>query len=348
MPMDLALLWLQLGATAAVILIASQFLARSADTVAEKTGLGRSFIGLVMLATATSLPEMGTGISAIAIGEPDLAAGDAFGSNLFNLMIIGLADLYWRNGPVLTTVRFTSIVVAALGAGLIALAIGTIYVHNATDAMSTWYVSPVSVLMIVAFLGAMLLVYRHEKGAGPSGEQGAGASGEVEGETHARYADQSLPKAFAIYFGAAAVVVAAAVWLAMTGDDLADAMGWEASFMGTQFLAISTSLPEIATSFAALRLNAPDLAITNVLGSNLFNMGFVLFVDDLVYSQGVVWSNVSQVHILTGLIAILMTAVVIVGVLTRPRAKLGGAWTLEGAVLVAAYLGASVLIFALA
>ena len=342
--MDLALLWLQLGATAAVILIASQFLARSADTVAEKTGLGRSFVGVVMLATATSLPEMGTGISAIVLVDaPDLAAGDAFGSNLFNLMIIGLADLYWRNGPVLTAVRFTSIVVAALGAGLIALAIGTIYVHNATDAMSTWYISPVSVVMIVAFLAAMLLVYRHSQGGDPSGQAEA-----AEAEAHANYADQSLPKAFVIYFASAAVVVAAAVWLAMTGDEVAHAMGWEASFMGTQFLAISTSLPEIATSFAALRLNAPDLAITNVLGSNLFNMGFVLFVDDLVYSQGVVWSNVSQVHILTGLIAILMTAVVIVAVLTRPRAKLGGVWTLEGAGLVAAYVGASVLIFALA
>ncbi len=341
--MDLALLWLQLGALAAVILIASQFLARSADTVAEKTGLGRSFVGVVMLATATSLPEMGTGISAIVLADaPDLAAGDAFGSNLFNLMIIGLADLYWRNGPILTAVRFTSIVVAALGAGLVALAIGTIYIHTTTDAMSGWYISPVSVLMIVAFVAAMLLVYRHEQGGGPSGE----AEGETE--DHAMYADKSLPKAFAIYFASAGVVVAAAVWLALTGDDLAHAMGWEASFMGTQFLAISTSLPEIATSFAALRLNAPDLAITNVLGSNVFNMGFVLFVDDLVYSQGVVWSNVSQVHILTGLIAILMTAVVIVAVLTRPRAKLGGVWTLEGGGLVAAYIGASVLIFALA
>ena len=340
--MDLALLWLQLGATAAIILVASQFLARSADTVAEKTGLGRSFVGVVMLATATSLPEMGTGISAIVLVDaPDLAAGDAFGSNLFNLMIIGLADLYWRNGPVLTAVRFTSIVVAALGAGLIALAIGTIYIHTTTDAMSDWYISPVSVLMIVGFVAAMLLVYRHSQGAGAS-------TGESEAEVHSNYADQSLPKAFVIYFASAAVVVAAAVWLAMTGDELAHAMGWEASFMGTQFLAISTSLPEIATSFAALRLNAPELAITNVLGSNVFNMGFVLFVDDLVYSQGVVWSNVSQVHILTGLIAILMTAVVIVAVLTRPRAKLGGVWTLEGGGLVAAYIGASVLIFALA
>ena len=145
-----------------------------------------------MLATATSLPEMGTGISAIVLVDaPDLAAGDAFGSNLFNLMIIGLvADLYWRNGPVLTAVKFTSAVVAALGAGLIALAIAAIYIHHATSVASTWYLSPASVLLIVGFFAAMLLIYRHEKGTD--------ASADIGEEPRASYADQSLRRAFGI------------------------------------------------------------------------------------------------------------------------------------------------------
>ncbi len=338
--MTLGLLWLQLGATAAIILIASQFLARSADVVAEKTGLGRSFVGVVMLATATSLPELGTGISAIVVVDaPDLAAGDAFGSNLFNLMIIGFLDLYWRNGPVLNSVRSTSVVVGALGIGLIALAIGSIYLHHATTAASSWLLSPVSILLIVGFLAAMLLIYRHDSNEGSLGNQP---------EVELNYGDQGLGRALSIYVTAAIAILVAAVWLAMTGDHLAEKMGWEASFMGTQFLAISTSLPEIATSFAALRLQAPDLAITNLLGSNIFNMGFVLFFDDLVYSSGAVWGAVSQVHILTGLIAIFMTVIVIVGVLTRPRSRIGTVWTLEGGALVALYAGASVLVFTLA
>ena len=339
--MPLALLWLQLGATAAVILVASQFLARSADVVGEKTGLGRSFVGVVMLATVTSLPEMGTGISAIVLVDaPDLAAGDAFGSNLFNLLIIGLADLYLRNGPVLTAVKLTSAVVAALGAGMIALAVAAIYIHHATSFASAWHVSPVSVLMIAGFLLAMLVIYRHDKGTEPSEDAAE--------ETETNYEDTSLRRAFAVYAAAATAVVAAAVWLAITGEHIAEEMGWEASFMGTQFLALSTSLPEMATAYAALRLNAPTLAITNLLGSNVFNMGFVLFVDDLVYSQGAVWADVSQVHMLTGLIAILMTVVVIVGVLSRPRPRAGRRLTPEAAALVAGYVGAGVLVFLLA
>ena len=293
-----------------------------------------------MLATATSLPELGTGISAIVVVDaPDLAAGDAFGSNLFNLMIIVFLDLYWRNGPVLNSVRSTSVVIGALGIGLIALAIGSLYLHHAPPAASSWLLSPVSILLIVGFLAAMLLIYRHDSNEGSLGNQP---------EIELNYGDQGLGRALSIYVTAAIAILVAAVWLAMTGDHLAEKMGWEASFMGTQFLAISTSLPEIATSFAALRLQAPDLAITNLLGSNIFNMGFVLFFDDLVYSSGAVWGAVSQVHILTGLIAILMTVIVIVGVLTRPRSRIGTVWTLEGGALVALYAGASVLVFTLA
>ena len=339
--MALALLWLQLGAMAAVILVAAQFLTRSADAVALKTGLGRSFAGVVMLATATSLPEVGTGISAIVLVDaPDLAAGDAFGSNLVNLMIIGLADLYWRNGPVLTAVGLTAAVVAAFGAGMIALAVMAIYFHHATSVASSWYLSPASILMLVGFLVAMLVIYRRE--------QGTDSPGESEGEARHGYADKSLRRVLGVYVASAAAVVASAVWLATVGEHIAEEMGWEASFVGTQFLALSTSLPEVATVFAALRLHAPSLAITNALGSNVFNMGFVLFADDLAYAQGALWGAVSQVHILTGVIAILMTVVVIVSVLIRPRSKMRTGWTPEGAALVAAYVVASVLVFLLA
>ncbi len=338
--MSPALLWLQFGAIAVAILIAAQFMARSADAVAEKTGLGRSFVGVVMLATATSLPELGTGISAIGfVDSPDLAIGDAFGSNLFNLMIIGLADLYWRNGPLLTAVRLTSITVGALGAGLILLAVGAVYFHTTTTLMSSWYVSPLSAALIVGFLIAMMLVYRQDKSDREKDEE--------ENETSKEYADQSLKKAIGIYIVSAGVVVAAAVLLAETGFEIAEAMDWEASFVGTQFLALSTSLPEIATAFAALRLNAPDLAVTNLLGSNVFNMGFILFVDDLVFTEGVVWNAVSQVHVVAGLVAVLMTGVVIAGAALRPRGRLATVWTPEGIVLVACYVAGNVLVFAL-
>ena len=141
--MTVALLWLQLAGAAVVILGASSFLAKSADIIAFKTGLGRAFIGVVLLATATSLPELGTGLASVTyLGEPDLAAGDAFGSNLFNLLIIGLLDLFWRRGPILTSVSTSSVVVGTLGIVIIAVAGLTIAIHTTSMTISTWYISP--------------------------------------------------------------------------------------------------------------------------------------------------------------------------------------------------------------
>ncbi|MYE06280.1 MAG: sodium:calcium antiporter [Chloroflexi bacterium] len=338
----MALLWLQFVASAVLILLAAHFLASSADTVAERTGLGRSFIGVVMLATATSLPELATGISAIAwLDSPDLAIGDAFGSNLFNLMIIGLADLYWQNGPVLNAVTRTSVMIGALGAGLIGLATLAIFIYSETDVTAEWYLSPFTIVLILVFVAAMFLIYRHSQQVQES------ESSEESGAEPDR-GQRSLSRALLIYAVSAAVVVAAAVWLADVGEQIAETMHWEESFVGTQFLAISTSLPEIGTSFAALRLNAPDLAITNVLGSNVFNMGIVLFFDDIAFTDGAVWSAVSTVHIISGLIAVLMTMVVIVGIMTRPRQRVRNVWTPEGVLLVGGYGGASALLFLLA
>ena len=336
--MTIGLLWLQLAISAAVILGAATFLARSADIIALKTGLGRSFVGVVLLATATSFPELGTGVSSITLfDEPDLAAGDAFGSNLFNLLIIGLLDLFWRDGPILTRVSTTSVVVAALGVAVIALAALGIVIHSQTSTTAGWYVSPVSVVMLLVFLVAMYMIYKFE----PTGEDKSGP------EDSDQYAADSLSRAAVTYSLAAVVVIASAIWLAHTGDDLAEEMGWEASFVGTQFLAFSTSLPELAASFAAIRIRAPELAITGVLGSNMFNMGFILFMDDLAYTDGALWAGISEIHTLTAIMAMLMTAVVIVALVNRSRERPGRFWTIEAVTLIGLYVTASVLVFGL-
>ena len=342
--MDLALLWLQLLAAAAVILVTAHFMARSADIVAEKTGLGRSFVGVVMLATATSLPELGTGVSSIVlVGDVNLAAGDAFGSNLFNLLIIGLMDLYWRRGPVFAYVSPTAALVGVLGIAVISTAAIAAVVHHQTDFGSTWFISPLSALMFGVFLVAMYLVYKAEHGENSSGPDNDDTTEE------SNYADESLGRAVVTYVITASIVVASAVWLAFTGDHIAKAMGWEASFVGTQFLAFSTSLPEIAASFAALRLGAPELAFTNVLGSNLFNMGFVLFLDDVAYTGGALWHAIDEIHIFTAMVAVLMTAIVVVGIQnTTRRTDKGSIITVTGASMIVLYIAASVLVFTLA
>ncbi len=356
--MTLALLWFQLAAAAGIILVTAHYMAGSADVIAEKTGLGRTFVGVVMLATATSLPELATGVSSIALlDEVDLAAGDAFGSNMFNLLIIGVLDVYWRKGPVLSDVSPTAALVGSLGALLIAISLAATIFHHLTDSFTIWHISPVSLVLFAAFLAAMFLIYM--AGAKSDGEttgetsqsaQDAGSQPVPQVSSQAAeallYEDRGLGRAFIIYALTASAVVGAAIWLAYSGDKIADEMGWEASFMGTQFLALSTSLPEIAASFAALRLGAPELAITNLLGSNLFNMGFVLFIDDIVFTGGALWQEIADVHTLTAVVAIAMTAIVIAGIqTTRLKAGRRPIITFEGASMLLLYILTSVMVF---
>ena len=338
--MPVGLLWLELAATASVILVASNFLVKSADVIAFKTGLGRTFVGVVLLATATSLPELATGLSSIlVVDEPDLAAGNALGANLVNLLIIGLLDLMWRNGPLLNAVGMTSVLMAALGIAITGVVVMAVFVHDATSFASGWYVSPFSIALLVLFASAIFLIYRRES-AQQDDDQAEPESG--------LYEDSSLPRTVAGYLASAAVIITAGVVLSKIGDGLADAMNWEASFVGTQFLAISTTLPELATSIAAIRLRAPELALANLLGSNIFNHGAVLFLDDVAYTDGVLWEQVSQINLLTGLTAIAMTCVVIVGLLARGRRRPGRFWTFEAVALFALYGTTSALVFTLA
>ena len=335
--MPIALLWLQLAGVTIIIVTASHFLAKSADIISFKTGLGQSLVGVVLLATATSLPELGTGVSSVTFFDaPDLAAGDAFGSNLLNLLIIGLLDLISRKDPILTMVNATSALVGALGIGMIAIAVSGIVIHSMTTTTSTWPISPVSIVLIIAFVFSVFMIYRFEM-----------KQDDTEIEVNSEYAQVSGTAATMMFLGSAGVILGSAIWLAQTGDNLAREMGWEASFVGTQFLAISTSLPELATAIAAIRLNAPALAISNLLGSNLFNMGFVLFVDDVAFTDGVLWSNVSQIHTLTGIIGVIMTIVVIVSLIHRVRTRPSKFWTFEAVALIALYIVASLLVFQL-
>ena len=346
--MHLAILWLQLAGAAIVILGASNFLAKSADVIAFKTGLGRAFIGVVLLATATSLPELGTGVSSIAlVDKPDLAVGDAFGSNLFNLLIIGLLDLFWRNGPILGSVSIAAVLIGSLGIVVIGLGATALLIHSETTAMGNWTLSPVSVVILVVFLAAMFLIYKFEQRERNDGDFAAAGLTDENEDDKEQYADESTARTVVIYALSAGFVVGAAIWLSIIGEKITEEMGWEASFVGTQFLAFSTSLPELAASFAAIRINAPELAITGVLGSNLFNMGFILFMDDVALVGAPLWDHVSSIHTLTAVVAILMTAVVIGSVITRGRGRPNKFFTLEALLLIGLYIGASVLVFLL-
>lgn len=111
-----------------------------------------------------------------------------------------------------------------------------------------------------------------------------------------------------------------ALWLPFVGRSIAGLMGWHESFVGTLFVAFATSVPEIAVTIGALRIGAIDMAIANVLGSNLFDI-LILAIDGILYTPGPILSFVSPSHAVTAFSAIMMTGVAIVGLLYRPKTR---------------------------
>ena len=163
-------------------------------------------------------------------------------------------------------------------------------------------------------------------------------------ESARKYDRISLRRAALGYGLAAAVVVAAGTWLPFIGAEIARTMGWHTSFVGTLFVAGATSVPEIAVTVAALRMGALDMAIANLLGSNLFDI-LIVAIDDLFYAPGPILAHVSPVHAFSAFSAIIMTGTAIVGLFYRPTVRLARSVGWVSVSLAALYLVNSYVLF---
>jgi cation:H+ antiporter len=335
------LVWVKFAICLAVILVAGTKLSKYGDAIAEKTGLGRIWVGVVLLAAITSLPELATGISSVAlVGKPDLTLGDLFGSNLINLVVIAIIDVFYTRGPVLHYLGTGIVLAAVLSTLLIAVAATSIYVAQNVAPLGIFgYIGLYSPILLCLFLLAQYMLFRFQRT-----QQGQSPN---NGSVTADYESISLRQVSTFFGIAALATIGAGIWLGFIGNELSEVTGLKASFVGTLFLAICTSAPEIVVSISALRLGALEMAVGNVIGSNLFNMGVIIFVDDLFYTTGPILSYASIDHIGTALFAILMSCVVIIGLIYRPRFW-PRIWVgIDAAALILLYLGAVFVLYSM-
>jgi len=309
------LVWLKFLACLVIILFAGTKLARYGDVIAEKTGLGGIWIGLVLLAAITSVPELVTGVSSVAlVGLPDLAIGTLFGSCLFNLTILALLDILHRRTPVLSEVRLRHIASAGTGILLIAAAAVSIFAGEGFSGLALGWVGVPSIIILILYLVAIWRMFRFERNQ---------AVQHLE-DTPSQYEGVSMRAIWFKFALAAIAVIGAGIWVSFIGDEIAQTYGWGASFVGSLFLAVSSSMPELVVSIAALRLGALDMAVADILGSNMFNIAIILPVD-LSYTQGPILfqprSLMSATHLITAVVAVVMSLLVIIGLRFRQKRK---------------------------
>lgn len=304
------MIWIQFIACTAVIVFAGSKVSKYGDIIAEKTGMGKTWIGVLLLATVTSLPELITGASSVAIfNVPDIAVGDVLGSCAFNLLLIALLDGLAGPEPVVTKVKPGQVLTAAFGTlmlGMVCLSLAL-----GTKVPRIGWVGINSILFLLIYVIAMRLIFLYEK-------KRAAEFFEEVFETHPE--TMTLRQAYFRYAMFALLIVSAATWLPHLGEQIAQITGLERSFVGSIFIAISTSLPEMVVSVAALRIGAVDLAFGNVLGSNLFNIA-ILALDDVMYKPGPLLTVISGSHLITAIAAIVMTAITVIGLTYKTNRK---------------------------
>ena len=324
--------------TGAAVVVAGTVLARGGDTIAARTGLGGLWIGTIFLATATSLPELTTDIAAVRMGLPDLAAGDLFGSSMANMLILALVSLI-PGTELFRKAALENALLISLAMILTAIAAITIVIGPTAGFMR---VGPGSALLAIVYLVGARLIFQRSSTAREAGlvEEMSAVAETEEGETDAR---GSLRRAVISSAAAALVILIAAPFFASSASDLADATGISVSFVGTWLLGFSTSLPELATSLAAVRMRAYDLAVGNLFGSNCFNMTMFVLLD-VAHGQQPVLSAVDPVHILSALIALVLMGIGLAAVVSRAQRRASLAEP-SGAMMVLVYVAGLALIY---
>lgn len=303
--------WLQFSLCLVAIGIAGYRLSLYGDMIAEKLELSRTWIGVVMVASVTSLPELVTGVSSVSAAQtPDIAAGDVFGSCVFNLLLIVILDFLHRQESVYTRAHIGHTLSAGFGVILIGFVGVNLLMAQQGMVPSIGHVGLYSPVILLIYALAMRTLFRYE-------QMQELPTADVADR---RYQHVTLRQAGIGYGMAALVVVAAGIWLPFVGKTLAQQMGWGEGFVGTLFVAAVTSLPEAAVSVSAVRLGALDMALGNLFGSNLFNMA-ILAIDDIAYLPGPLLSGVSPAHAVSALSAMMMSGIAIVGLFYRPKKR---------------------------
>lgn len=314
---SLLLIWLQFLVCAVSIGAAGYQLSRYGDVIAHRTGLSGGWIGMALLATATSLPELVTGITSVTVANaPNLALGNALGSCNLNLFFLVVVDFLSRREPLWHRASQGHVLAAGFGVVMLGFVMVSLLVsHMAYPGdsrlpafLANLGFSLATPVVFLLYLVAMRTVFSYERAHPPA---------------QPLVTDGALPTlrlAVQRFAMAALVVLLAGLWLPFVALELATVMGWTRSFVGSMFVAMATTLPELAVTLSALRIGAVDMAIGNLLGSNLFNVA-IIAVDDLFYRQGSLLSDSSLVHAVTAGSAIVMTGLAMIGLFFRPGSR---------------------------
>ena len=265
-----------------------------AASIAEKLGIPQLVIGLTIVAMGTSAPEAAVSLTAAFHGNADITIGNVVGSNILNILIIlGLAAVICPM-KVARLTAFVDIPVTIV-ITLLLLLLGYDGTVSRLDA-------GILLLFFIAYLSYLFAMTKKDLIVGESEEEGAKI--------------QSVPKALLFTVVGLALIIVGSSLAVDAASAIATMLGLSERFIGLTIVALGTSVPELFTSVAAAIKKNPDMAIGNIVGSNIFNILFIVGLSGLVIPVPFVSAFRFDTLIATA-------ATVLLFVLTLPTKRLG-------------------------
>ncbi|MCS5421009.1 MULTISPECIES: sodium:calcium antiporter [Psychrilyobacter] len=304
---------------AGFIIVVGKKLSLYGDAIGDLMGIEKSWIGIVMLAAVTSLPEMVTSISATLMGNPQMAVSNIFGSNLFNIFVVFIVDIFVLRSTSLSSKVSSKNFMAGFWAMILTLIFLLGFSFPTEGIMN---ISLFSLMILGIYFIAMksIYVYEHQQ----NDEFSEKLEEEIKEFHEIEEGGITLPQAKKGFAINAFFVVVLGTGLSFIGDKIASTpffgIQLGESFVGLILIALATSLPELTVSIEAIKLKSYDMAVGNLFGSNIFNI-MIIFITDLFLRDENIYQSLGGFHKLTAIFSMLILLVFMMGIMFKNKKR---------------------------
>ena len=288
------------------------------DLIADRTGIGKAFAGALLLGGATSLPELATTLSASLSGAAELAGNNLLGGVVMQIAVLAVLDAFFLRGKPLTLFSPKASLLVQ-GVFLIQMLSFSILFLISGELLVVWGVGLWPVLLFLAYLFCLRVFHRYE--GNPRWEPAGEVKQPVESprdvkDAHPQYQGVSTGQLILRFVLAAGGVLVSGFIVARSGEVLADQSGLGQSLIGATLVALATSLPEVSTTWTAVRFGAYSMAVANILGTNLLEVALFLPAD-ITYRDGSIIDAMQPSSSFLAALGIICTSVYLWGILER-------------------------------
>ena len=312
-------IWLNVvifGASAVIVWMAGSRLAGYVDGIAGQTGIGQAFTGMLLLGGITSLPEIATVATSAWTGNAPLAVNNLLGSASINILLLAIADAVLGRDALTSVIgKPATLLQGTLGMMLLAV-VAAVVTGGELPVLGVGLGSSTLLLLCVAALWLSSGYERRHVWKATEDEPDAGTLSHAEDEGEGGFEKQRLRTLVIKTAIAGAAILVAGFFLSQTGDAIAKQTGLGASLVGLVLVGFGTSLPELSSIIAAVRIRRYEMAVGDIFGTNLFNVALI-FLADLAYPGGPVLAQTGPFEAVAALLGVLLTGVFVLGLLER-------------------------------